>query len=88
MYDARNDRYDPVFGLQNATRIPAFWQIDLRVDRTFELGRGLRALAFVDLQNVSNRANAEELVYTSSFARRGTITGLPFVAVVGGRLEL
>ncbi|MFO0740781.1 MAG: TonB-dependent receptor [Labilithrix sp.] len=88
VYDARNDRYDPVFGLQNATRIPAFWQIDLRVDRTFELGRGLRALAFVDLQNVSNRANAEELVYTSSFARRGTITGLPFVAVVGGRLEL
>lgn len=88
VYDARNDRYDPVFGLQNSIRIPAFWQIDFRVDRTFDLGRGLRALAFVDLQNLTNRSNAEEIVYTSNFGRRGTITGLPFIAVVGGRLEL
>lgn len=86
--DSRNDRYDPVFGLQNSLRIPAFWQLDVRVDRTFELGRGLRGLAFIDLQNVTNHENAEEIVYSSNFARRGTITGLPFIPVAGARLEL
>jgi TonB family protein len=87
VFDARSDRYDPVFGLQNSIRIPAFWQFDLRVDRAFDLGNGVRALAFVDFQNLSNRANAEDIAYTSNFQRQGTISGLPFIAVVGGRLE-
>ncbi|MBN9167828.1 MAG: hypothetical protein BGO98_06160 [Myxococcales bacterium 68-20] len=87
-YDARSDRFDPVFGAHNTTRIPSFWQLDLRVDRTFELGRGVRALVFADLQNVTNRENAEEIAYSPDFRRRGIITGLPFIAVIGGRLEL
>ncbi|MBX3208227.1 MAG: TonB-dependent receptor [Labilithrix sp.] len=88
VYDARSDRFDPVFGPQSTTRIPSFWQLDLRVDRTFVLGRGVRALVFADLQNVTNRDNAEEIAYSADFRRRGIITGLPFIAVVGGRLEL
>lgn len=88
VYDARSDRFDPVFGPQGTTRVPAFWQLDLRVDRAFELGRDVRALVFADLQNVTNRENAEEIAYSADFRRRGIITGLPFIAVVGGRLEL
>ena len=88
VYDAHNDRFDPVFGPQNTLRIPSFWQLDLRVDRSFDVGRGIRALAFIDLQNVTNHQNAEEIVYSSSFARRDRIIGLPFIAVVGGRFEL
>jgi hypothetical protein len=87
VYDARDDRYDPVFGPQNTIRIPAFWQLDLRVDRSFVISSGLRALLFADLQNVTYHPNAEEIVYSSDFRQRGTITGLPFVAVVGGRLD-
>ena len=88
VYDARSDRFDPIFGPQSSIRIPAFWQLDLRVDRTFPLGRSARALVFADLQNVTNRQNAEEIAYSADFRRRGIITGLPFIAVVGGRLEL
>jgi len=88
VYDARSDRFDPVFGPQSSIRVPDFWQLDLRVDRTFPLGRGARALVFADLQNVTNRQNAEEIAYSADFRRRGMITGLPFIAVVGGRLEL
>ena len=58
------------------------------MDRTFPLGRGARALVFADLQNVTNRQNAEEIAYSADFRRRGIITGLPFIAVIGGRLEL
>ncbi len=88
VYDARSDRFDPVFGPQGSIRVPSFWQLDLRVDRTFPLGRSARALVFADLQNVTNRQNAEEIVYSGDFRRRGIITGLPFIAVIGGRLEL
>lgn len=87
VYDARSDRYDPLFGAQNTIRIPTFWQLDLRIDRAFELGRGVRLSLFADLQNITHRRNAEELIYGSDFRRRGTITGLPFLAVLGGRIE-
>jgi TonB family protein len=87
VYDTKNDRFDPLFGPQNGIRIPSFWQIDLRVDRAFRIG-AVRALAFADLQNVTNRENVEEIAYTSDFRRRGNVVGIPFLAVVGGRLEL
>lgn len=87
-YDARSDRYDPVFGPQNSIRIPAFWQLDLRVERMFPIGEHVRLLVFADVQNVTNRENAEEIVYSPSFRQRKTITGLPTIAVIGARLEL
>jgi TonB family protein len=87
-YDARSDRYDPVFGPQSSIRIPEFWQLDVRVDRSFELGKGVKMLLFADVQNVTNRANAEEIVYAPSFRSRSSIRGLPAIAVLGARLEL
>ncbi len=87
VYDARSDRHDPVFGPQNTIRIPAFWQLDARIERTFLLGRETRLLAFADVQNVTNRTNAEEIVYSPSFRERGIIRGLPLIAVIGARLE-
>jgi len=87
-YDARSDRYDPFFGAQNTLRIPAFWQIDVRVERAFALGESARLLLFADVQNVTNRENAEEIVYSASFRARSTIRGLPTIAVIGARLEL
>ena len=87
-YDSRNDRYDPELGVQNTARIPAFWQLDIRVERSFQLGEYLRLQVYADVQNVTNRDNPEEVVYTPSFRQRGTITGLPTIAVIGARLEL
>jgi len=87
-YDARTDRYDPVFGPQNSIRIPAFWQLDLRVERMFPLGEQVRLLVFADVQNVTSRENAEEIVYSASFRQRKTISSLPTIAIIGARLEL
>src|SRR5262249_39819615 len=86
-YDSRADRFDPVFGAQNSIRIPAFWQLDLRADYTIPISSRVRALVFVDVQNVTNHDNAEEIVYSADFTQRGTIRGLPTIAVVGGRVE-
>ncbi len=86
--DARSDRYDPVFGPQNSIRIPAFWQLDARIERVFPLGKDVRASFYADVQNVTNHQNAEEIVYSGSFRERGTIRGLPILAVIGARVEL
>ncbi len=87
-YDARDDVFQPAFGPQNSTRLPDFWQLDVRVDRSFALGRTARLLVYLEGLNVTDHANAEEYVYNVDFTRRATITGLPAVAVLGARVDL
>ncbi len=87
-YDAKDDVYQPIFGPQNAIRLPDFWQLDLRVDRTFFLGDRARVLLYLEGLNVTNRANGEEYIYNVDYTRRGTVTGLPAIAVVGARVDL
>lgn len=81
-YDAKRDGWVPLFGAQNSIRIPAFVQLDLRVAKRFKAAGG-EGEAYLDVQNVTNRKNPEELVYSYDYKTRGTITGLPILPVVG-----
>jgi TonB family protein len=87
-YDAKDDLYQPVFGAQNSMRLPDFWQLDLRVDRTFFLGETARLLVFAEGLNVTSRANGEEFTYNVDYTQRGVVSGLPVVAVLGARVDL
>jgi TonB family protein len=86
-YDARGDQYQPLFGPHNGIRIPDFVQLDVRVEKTFTFRRGVQLNIFADVQNVTNRANPEEIVYNYNFTRRDYIIGLPVLAVIGARLQ-
>ncbi len=83
-----NDTHQPIFGPQNSQRLPSFWQLDLRLDRKFVVNGRALLLAYLELLNVTNHENAEEYVYSQDYARRGLVTGMPFLAIVGVRLEL
>ena len=83
-YDARGDRFEPLFGAQNSTRIPAFMQLDLRMEYTTPLPVGTLALS-LDVQNASSQTNTEELAYTFDFKRERPVPGLPFLTVLGAR---
>jgi len=87
-FDEKRDSHQPIFGALNSQRLPSFWQLDLRVDRRFQVSQAAVLLAYLELLNATNHANAEEYVYSQDYARRGTVTGMPFVAVFGVRLEL
>lgn len=87
-YDVTDDAHQPMFGAQSSTRLPDFWQLDLRVDRAFELAEAVRLLVYLEGLNVTARKNAEEYVYDASYMHRTTITGLPAMAMVGARIEL
>jgi TonB family protein len=93
-FNARRDLYEPYFGAQNSTRIPAFFAIDARVSKRWilagEEGEGkqpTRLEVFLDVQNVTNRSNREDIVYDYAYQHRDYITGLPILPVLGGRLE-
>jgi TonB family protein len=83
-YDARTDAYKPLFGPQNTTRIPPFAELDLRVSKRFEIGR-TELEAYLDVQNVTNRKNPEEIVYSRNYATQSNITGLPILPSLGLR---
>ena len=84
-FDVQGDQFQPLFGGRNTSRLPDFVQLDLRADRTFVFGR-LRLEVYLDVQNVTYRKNAEEIVYRRDYRRAGYITGLPALAVAGARL--
>jgi hypothetical protein len=84
LYDARRDLYHPVFGGHNEIRLPSFFQVDLRLAKRWKLA-GSELETYVDVQNVSDRRNAEEVVWSNDFTRRGYIRGLPLLPVAGAR---
>jgi TonB-dependent receptor-like protein len=88
LYDAKDDMFQPIFGAQNSIRLPDFWQVDVRIDRSFALARAAQLVVYLEGLDITNRANAEEYVYSADFSRRATIAGLPVVAVLGARVEL
>jgi TonB family protein len=83
-YDARLDAYYPLFGAQNSVRIPDFFQLDLRAAKRFKIDQS-ELEVFLDVQNATNHSNPEEIVYNFNFTRKGYITGLPALPVVGAR---
>lgn len=86
LYDADLDAYLPVFGDPNSARIPAFHQLDIRIDKrwdfqTWQLG------AYLDVQNAYNRANPEGVTYDFNYENQTTITGIPIFPSIGLRGE-
>ena len=75
-----------MFGAHNSIRIPAFYQLDVRGEKAFIMQR-MKLSVFIDVQNVTNRKNPEEIIYSENYKVRSTITGLPTLAVAGARLE-
>ena len=86
LYDARRDVFEPLFGPKNRDRLPAFFQVDLRGSKRWKLPYG-EIEAYLELQNVTDRQNPEEVVYSTSYRQRAYVTGLPILPVAGLRWE-
>jgi len=84
-FDARGDQFQPRLGAINATRLPDFVQLDLRIDRTITWSRVALEL-YLDVQNVTYQRNPEEIVYSRDYTQRRYLTGLPTLAVLGARV--
>ncbi len=69
------------------TRLPLFTQLDIRVDKTWQFKKW-RLGAYLDVQNVYNRGNAEGVGYNYNFTQTSTVTGIPFLPNLGLRADL
>ncbi|MGA9652646.1 MAG: ligand-gated channel protein, partial [Polyangia bacterium] len=85
-FNATSQQYEPIFGAQNSIRLPAFYALDLRVEKAF-VYRRLKFNVFADVQNVTNRKNPEEIIYSADYSQRSYISGLPVLPVIGLRME-
>ena len=85
--DATFGVYDPrEVGATNSKRLPAFHQLDLRVDRrwTFDTWR---LTAYLEMQNAYNRQNPETLQYNFDYSDHTFVTGLTVIPSFGIRGE-
>ena len=85
-FDSRSGRFQPIRGPHNGVRLPAFFAADARAERRVHLG-GARAAAYLEIQNLTGRANPEEIIYTGDFSSYTYLTSLPLLALLGLRLE-
>jgi hypothetical protein len=85
-FDSRSGRFQPIRGEHNGVRLPTFFAADLRGERRFALGC-MRAAVYLEVQNLTSRANAEEIIYSADFATQGYLTSLPLLAIAGLRIE-
>lgn len=87
VYNEQSDNYTQVRSdCTYCSRIPAFHQLDVRVDKTFVFDRFLLGL-YVDVQNAYNRANPEGLQYNFDATQSAVLAGLPLIPSFGIRGE-
>lgn len=85
-FDARSGRYQPIRGPHNGVRLPTYFAADVRAERRLELGPA-SVHVYAEIQNLTGRANAEELIYSADFSSQGYLTSLPLLAIAGLRVE-
>lgn len=85
-FDTSRGRYEPILGERNTERIPMFFQLDARLSKTFDFETSELEL-YLDVQNVTNRKNAEEIAYSPDYSEQRFVVGIPILPVLGARWE-
>jgi TonB family protein len=87
LYASDAGSYAPLQGAPFSERLPLFHQLDLRVDKRWQM-KGWKLSAYLDVQNVYNNAAPEAYVYSYDFSERQIQTGIPIIPSIGLRGEL
>ena len=86
-FNADTSSFVPIIGPVNGARLPTFHQLDLRVDKTWQLGRGVSLDLYLDVQNVYNHSNVEGVSYSFDSRQIAYTNGLPILPSLGVRTD-
>jgi TonB family protein len=86
IFNANNASYECIAGNPDTARAPGFFQADVRVDRRWVYDKWTFT-GYLDVQNVTNRANPEALFPNYNCQGYSTLTGLPIFPSIGLRAE-
>ena len=84
--DSDRDQYVPLYGAVNTSRAPMFHQLDLRLDKRWVFNTWMLT-TYLDVQNVTNRANVESTTYNYDYSESGAVQGLPLIPALGIKAE-
>ncbi len=84
VYDADQGVTIPIPGAPYAERLPAFTQLDLRIDKRFTFKSWILSV-YIDVSNVTNNANVEGYAYSYDYEQRQAVTSLPILPSLGVR---
>jgi hypothetical protein len=59
-------------------------QLDVRFSKRWKIA-STELEAYADVQNVTNRTNYEEVVYSADYSQKGFIRGFPILPIVGAK---
>ncbi len=74
--------YIAIDGPLLSERLPDFFALDLRLDRAWRRPSGVWLL-YIDVQNVTNRRNAEGVTYNDDYTVRNYTKGMPVFPSIG-----
>jgi len=86
-FDARTGLYLPVYGAVNGQRNPAFQQLDLRVEKRWQIGAG-SVSAYLDVLNAYNAKNPQGYRYSFDYSKKEAVSGLGLFPNLGLKGEL
>ena len=72
---------------KNSARAGAFHQLDVRVDKAWQF-QAWKLSAYLDVQNTYVRQNPEGVTYNYNYSKSSSLTGIPFLPIIGLRGEL
>lgn len=86
VYVSSADLMAPVSGDLNGARLPPFFQLDLRVDKSFTT-RGSRWTLYLDVYNATNYPNPLFVSYNWDYSERETRTWIPTLPSLGAEVS-
>ncbi|MEQ1500948.1 MAG: TonB-dependent receptor plug domain-containing protein [Myxococcota bacterium] len=86
VYVTSLDIYTPVTGDANAERSPAFFQLDVRIDKTW-IARSSRWTVYLDLYNATNHQNPVVSTYNWDYSERDVNVWVPILPTIGAEVS-
>jgi hypothetical protein len=84
VFNSDVNSYTPIYGSLDSERAPAHHQLDLRVDRTWQIG-SLALTGFIDVQNVYMNRSLTSYAYNYDYSQRFAFQSLPIIPTIGIR---
>jgi TonB family protein len=84
VYSSDLQTWVPIYGDPYSARAPAFFSLDLRVDREWWFDKW-RLASYLEVQNATNHRNVEIPGYSEDYTEEQSVTGLPILPVFGLR---
>jgi len=86
VFNADEDIFEQIPSRDRGARMPDFFQLDLRVDKRWTFDTWAFS-AYLDLQNVTNRRNADSVSYSHDYSELGYSSSALFYPSFGLRAE-